>query len=223
MVDTLTRKEREKLSRRQAMLDAALSVFAEKGYASATLDEVAHRAEFGKGTLYLYFPHGKEEILREIIQQMFDREYDATFATFKEGESNNLGFREILQMYISRSLVYFYAQRDVFRVIIKEVNRLMISEEIENCSFVMRHREKIVGLLMPCIQKAIERGEINTRLNPHLLSNMILGNVHGYMMYLTMSQQRSMETVSFCDRPELLEPTEAAEVLTDFLMNGVKI
>ena len=33
------------------MLDAALGVFADHGYDGATLDEVAERAEFGKGTL----------------------------------------------------------------------------------------------------------------------------------------------------------------------------
>ncbi|MEL6613746.1 MAG: helix-turn-helix domain-containing protein, partial [Bacteroidota bacterium] len=50
----LSRRERERLARRAAMLDAATALFAEKGYASATLDEVAERAEFGKGTLYNY-------------------------------------------------------------------------------------------------------------------------------------------------------------------------
>jgi AcrR family transcriptional regulator len=58
----LSRKERERLMRRQAMLEAARAVFAEKGYANATLEEIAQRAEFGKGTLYNYFPGGKDEL-----------------------------------------------------------------------------------------------------------------------------------------------------------------
>lgn len=42
-------------ARRQAILKAALSVFAEHGFAAARLDDVAARAGVAKGTLYLYF------------------------------------------------------------------------------------------------------------------------------------------------------------------------
>ncbi|MDX1439230.1 MAG: helix-turn-helix domain-containing protein, partial [Rubricoccaceae bacterium] len=48
---TPTRRDREREARRQAILDAALATFAEKGFEGSTLDEVAERAEFGKGTL----------------------------------------------------------------------------------------------------------------------------------------------------------------------------
>jgi len=47
-------------------MDAAIKVFAEKGYHSATLDEVAQKAEFSKGALYLYFTN-KEDLLFSII------------------------------------------------------------------------------------------------------------------------------------------------------------
>jgi len=69
--NSLSRKERERLLRREAMLDAAKSVFAEKGYTKATLEEIAHRAEFGKGTLYNYFPGGKEQILIAVFDQLY--------------------------------------------------------------------------------------------------------------------------------------------------------
>ena len=39
---------------------AALEVFAEKGFAGARLDEIAHRAGVSKGTLYLYFKDKNE-------------------------------------------------------------------------------------------------------------------------------------------------------------------
>src|SRR5262245_48083101 len=51
-------------TRRQAILDAALSVFAEHGFEAARLDEVAARAGVAKGTLYLYFQH-KEALFEE--------------------------------------------------------------------------------------------------------------------------------------------------------------
>jgi AcrR family transcriptional regulator len=54
-------------TRRQAILDAALSVFAEHGFEAARLDEVAARAGVAKGTLYLYFQH-KEALFEELVR-----------------------------------------------------------------------------------------------------------------------------------------------------------
>ena len=51
--ESIPRREREKLAHRQDILDAASRVFAHKGFFNATLDEVAHEAEFSKGALYL--------------------------------------------------------------------------------------------------------------------------------------------------------------------------
>ncbi len=52
---TAERKEREKIRRQNDILDAAEDVFFEKGLKEATMEEVAEKAEFSKGTLYLYF------------------------------------------------------------------------------------------------------------------------------------------------------------------------
>ena len=53
--------------RRQASLEAALSVFAERGFAAARLDDVAERAGVAKGTLYLYF-RSKEALFEALIR-----------------------------------------------------------------------------------------------------------------------------------------------------------
>ncbi len=57
----LSRRQRERQERRSSILDAAESVFFSKGFAAATMDEVAAAAELSKGTLYLYFP-SKDEL-----------------------------------------------------------------------------------------------------------------------------------------------------------------
>ena len=51
---SLPRKERERLARRLEIVRAARSVFAEKGFEKATLEEIAERAEFGKGGPFLF-------------------------------------------------------------------------------------------------------------------------------------------------------------------------
>ena len=59
---------RRKEARPGELLDAALELFVERGFASTRLDEVAARAGVAKGTLYLYFA-SKEELFKAVVRQ----------------------------------------------------------------------------------------------------------------------------------------------------------
>ncbi|WP_331649813.1 TetR/AcrR family transcriptional regulator [Piscinibacter sp.] len=61
-------RQRRKEARPQELLDAALELFVEKGFAATRSEEVAARAGVAKGTLYLYYP-SKEELLKAVIHQ----------------------------------------------------------------------------------------------------------------------------------------------------------
>lgn len=67
---TTERKEKEKMVRREDIINAAEKVFFEKGYEQATMDEVAKAAEYSKRTLYIYF-QSKEQLLYAIIFRGF--------------------------------------------------------------------------------------------------------------------------------------------------------
>ena len=62
-----TARQRRKLTRPQELLDAALELFVEKGFAATRSEEVATRAGVSKGTLYLYYP-SKEELFKAVIR-----------------------------------------------------------------------------------------------------------------------------------------------------------
>jgi AcrR family transcriptional regulator len=62
------RWRRRKEARPGEILTAALSCFAERGFAATRLDDVAQRAGITKGTLYLYFPN-KEELFKAVVAQ----------------------------------------------------------------------------------------------------------------------------------------------------------
>ena len=61
---------RRKQERPRELLDAALSVFVERGFAAARAEEIAARAGVSKGTLYLYF-NSKEDLLKTLIAEGF--------------------------------------------------------------------------------------------------------------------------------------------------------
>jgi AcrR family transcriptional regulator len=59
-------RQRRKDARPNELLDAALDLFVEKGFAATRAEEVAQRAGVSKGTLYLYYP-SKEELFKAVI------------------------------------------------------------------------------------------------------------------------------------------------------------
>jgi AcrR family transcriptional regulator len=62
-----TRWRRRKEARPDEILAAALASFAERGFASTRLEDVAARAGISKGTLYLYF-RSKEELFKAVVR-----------------------------------------------------------------------------------------------------------------------------------------------------------
>ena len=62
------RRARRKEARPAELLEAALALFVEKGYAATRVEEVAARAGVSKGTLFLYFP-SKEALFKAVVRE----------------------------------------------------------------------------------------------------------------------------------------------------------
>ena len=62
------KRERRKQHRPGELLEAALDLFVEKGFAATRSEEVAARAGVSKGTLFLYFP-SKEELFKAVVRE----------------------------------------------------------------------------------------------------------------------------------------------------------
>src|SRR5499426_4828151 len=57
-----SRRERRSAELRERLFRAALALFASKGYAETTVEDITEAADVGKGTFFNYFP-SKEHIL----------------------------------------------------------------------------------------------------------------------------------------------------------------
>src|SRR3954471_23906747 len=77
-VDRRTRPAREEgRDGREALLQAALEVFAERGYTGASVDQIAERAGYSKGALYWHFP-SKDDVFFALLEERIDRPWRQT-------------------------------------------------------------------------------------------------------------------------------------------------
>lgn len=176
----LSRRDRERLARRRAILDAALAVFAEKGFPSATLDEVAERAEFGKGTLYNYFAGGKDAILFALFDEVYDDFVALAESYFEHGDDRPT--REVFRGFIAKALGHLIERSGVFMLIVKEAHRMAFDDERENVAYFLGQRERVANALARPIERAMDAGTLR-RMDPHDVAHMVMGNIHGYLMY----------------------------------------
>lgn len=219
--EELTRRERERRTRRRLMLEAARAVFAEKGYADATLEEIAQRAEFGKGTLYNYFKGGKEEILIAVFDNLYD-DLDRLIAhTFNPNLVDEHPFRDVFESFLTALFAFFIERQDEFMIMIKEGQRLTFNDAPEKAAYFLERNEQIVEALTPPIEAAAKKGVIRN-FPPASIAHMVLGNVKGYHMHSCMLGCRE---AADADAPsesfDVPPPEESAKFLASFLLDGM--
>jgi AcrR family transcriptional regulator len=157
----VARWRRRKDARPKEILDAALAVFAEKGFAAARMDDIAVRARVSKGTIYLYFP-SKEAIFKALVQEVAGPQL-AHFAGLASGHKGPIAplLAEIL-----RSLGRFLATSD------RAVLPKMVIAEAGNFPDLARiYREEVIerglALFGGLVEEGIARGEFRAIVPQH--------------------------------------------------------
>src|SRR5262245_13297237 len=69
--EPLGRRARKKARTRQAIYDAAMALFLERGYGAVTVEDVCRAADVAKGTFFLHFPT-KDALLAEYGREATD-------------------------------------------------------------------------------------------------------------------------------------------------------
>ncbi len=151
---TTPKWRRRKDERPGDIIAAALSVFAEKGFAGARMEEIARRAGISKGTLYLYF-ETKEDMFRAVVREVVVPNIEVVQ---KAVLTADLSFATMV-----RTLLPRFAEI-VTTVPVGAVAKMVIGES-RNFPELARvwHDEvifKAIGLIAGVIERAQARGEV---------------------------------------------------------------
>jgi AcrR family transcriptional regulator len=146
-------RQRRKEARPQELLDAALALFVEKGFAATRSEEVAARAGVSKGTLYLYYP-SKEELLKAVIEQSLSQmiAHGAGIAEDFKGSMSEL-LALLLRVWWDR--VGNTPAGGIHKIIMAEVRNFPEIASFYNEQVIVPARRLISGTL----QRGIDRGE----------------------------------------------------------------
>ena len=223
-----TRREREREARRQAMLDAARTVFAEKGYENARLDEIAERAEFGKGTLYNYFEGGKEDILFALFEDSHAdlAEHIADFFAAEASCTPPRTARDVLGGLMAVLLGYFRAQHEVLALMLKETQRLMLHDDPKATRRMLMLREQMVEPLVAPLEAARDAGILRD-VSPRLAAHFMIGSMLGHLLYaVTCERVFGPADPSGCpviggEDLRYLRPDEGATMISSLLLDGL--
>jgi TetR/AcrR family transcriptional regulator, fatty acid metabolism regulator protein len=150
--------------KRRLLLDAAVKVFARKGYHAARVGDIAKEAGVAYGLLYHYF-RSKDEILETIFRET----WGAMLESVRGVEDAGGPAREQVRRVASIVLRGYVRNPDLIRVLVREVTRSPhLQAEVEEIGHATDELERIV-------RTGQENGEFRTTLPPRLAAAIFYG------------------------------------------------
>ena len=202
-----TIRQRRKEARPQELLDAALDLFVEKGFAATRSEEVAQRAGVSKGTLYLYYP-SKEELLKEVIRHNMVQEIAQGLNIvehFSGSSADLLGV--IYQQWWDR----------IGETRASGIMKLMMSEVRNFPEIAQFYADEVIKpthhLLSLMLQRGIDRGEFR-RVNVDEVVHALIAP----MLFLVMHKH----SIGACGVMHSIDPRAFIAAQLDLVLNGLK-
>ena len=115
-------RRRRKAERPKEILQAALAIFSERGFAAARLDDVAARAGITKGTIYVYF-ESKEELFIATVKEQCGPVFAHLTALMKAPQGPALDILRRHLVFAAEHMVDDPRGRDIMRIMLAEGHR----------------------------------------------------------------------------------------------------
>lgn len=174
--DRTPRWSRRKEARPAEIIDAAMNVFIEKGYAAAKLDDVAKQAGVAKGTLYRYFAD-KEALFRAVVQGALTANLRA-LEEARRGDRPSLS--DLIPLFLARAAGRMGDKRlpAIARMVIADSRAFPDLARIWHDEVVA----KLVTLLTTAVAEAQARGEVRPG-DPQLHAFSIIGPMISALLF----------------------------------------
>jgi TetR/AcrR family transcriptional regulator len=172
------RKEREKKSRKESIIDAAQTVFFEKGLLLSTMDEIAETAELAKGTLYLYY-HSKEDLYLAVMM----RGLMVMRTMFEEVIARKLTSVQTMVELTKTYTIFFEQHTNYFRMLhffnTPQFHKQVSEEMMHTCD---EFNQSLWKMIVEIITQGMSDGQVRSDLNPLEMALIMWSNATTLMM-----------------------------------------
>jgi AcrR family transcriptional regulator len=151
---------------RKALIDSALKLFGERGYAVTSVQEITEAAGVTKGAFYHHF-ESKEDLLRLIHDEFLDLQLAILRLALEADEDPAARLRELLRALLTTTARY-QANVTVFYL---ERRHLTGSRY----KAMRRKRDEFDRLFLQVIERGIENGRFRSDLDARIVALGILG------------------------------------------------
>ncbi len=201
-----SKRSRRKQERPGELLQAALDLFVEKGYAATRVEEVAARAGVSKGTLFLYFA-SKQELFKAVVRHSIA----GRFAEWSEELDNYCAPSSDLLRYCFNTWWEHIGNTKA-----SGITKLMLSESGNFPELAQFYQQEVVlpghTLIKRILQRGVERGEFRP-----MDLDLAVHCVVAPMMFLTIWKH----SLGGCIPPGDFAPEAFIAVQVDNLLHGL--
>lgn len=165
-------------ARPDEVLDAALALFIEQGFAPTRVEDIAKRAGISKGAVYLYFP-SKEKILEALVRRAVTPIADSALDAIANFEGDPRPVMTMVLTMLGKRL----ADPNLLAI-----PKLVIREVIAFPALGEMYRREVLDRVMPVVERVIARGIDQgyfRPVDPHLTVRSIVGPV---MLHIVMAE-----------------------------------
>ena len=161
-------REQRKRDRRATILDAARAAFAQKGYAAASIIEIARASGIADGTTYKYFA-SKQDLLFHVMHQF----YEGLIAEVEAGVARQATLTARLRYLVRRQIEAFVEDEDLCRLFIREVRTADDYPDSPLHDLNRRYTSIVVRIL----EAGIAAGEVRPDIEPRLMRDVLYGAI----------------------------------------------
>ncbi len=169
------RKQRQKESLRQKILDAAREILLANGYAHLSMRRIAEQIEYSPTTIYHYFIN-KEDILHHLCVEALERQFVSISAAGSSEQSTFLRLRTSIRAYVDFGL----SEPDRYKIIYMAD----ISQYVSMTSILEEGSaaNKLCKLMRNLVKDVLFESE--STLDPETVFQTIWAHIHGIVALL---------------------------------------
>lgn len=184
MTNAQERKAQERQARRRRIQEAARTVFAEKGYAGASIELIARAAQLSVGAIYLYF-RSKEDLYVSLVEDTLVS-FDVAMGRVREDVEVSARLRETWDLLVK------WAEREaegprILRLLAQPAIRPQLSDEV--VAAVQSGISRIQDHMGACVADGIHAGlyrQVNAREIADLAWSVLLGSLDAAEMHASL-------------------------------------